>query len=154
MGSVRAPTGFSGMPLHTFAESKSSAQGNFITGKIGLGRRMAALEFLEAISKMNAEVEKVVVEKDEAEKSGALSAIILAALVVLVSAFCVAYGLQTLVWVEARQWASVNPWLRDVPQPLPSSTSSATPGAKGTQVRAYDYEFISPWGAGKVTPYL
>jgi hypothetical protein len=103
---------------------------------------------------MNDEVEKVEVEKDEAEKSGALSAIILAALVVLVSAFCVAYGLQTLVWLEARQWASVNPWLRDVPQSLPSSTSTATPDARGTEVKAYDYEFISPWGAGKTTPHL
>jgi len=103
---------------------------------------------------MNDAVEKIEVEKDEVEKSGALTAIILAVLVVLVSAFCVAYGLQTLVWVEAKQWASVNPWLREVPQPLPSSTPSATPAAKGTQVRAYDYEFISPWGAGKITPYL
>ena len=103
---------------------------------------------------MNDAVEKIEVEKVEVEKNGVLSAIILAVLVVLVSAFCVAYGLQTLVWVEARQWASVNPWLSDVPQPLPSSTGSATLSAKSTQVRAYDYEFISPWGAGKVTPYL
>jgi hypothetical protein len=88
------------------------------------------------------------------EKSGAISAIILAVLVVLVSAFCVAYGLQTLVWVEARHWASVNPWLSDVPQPLPNSTPRPTASAKATQVRAYDYEFISPWGAGKMTPYL
>jgi len=115
---------------------------------------MAALEFREAISKMSDVAEKVEVEKDEVEKCGALSAIILAVLVVLVSAFCVAYGLQTLVWVEARHWASVNPWLRDVPQPLPASASSAAPNTKGMQVKAYDYEFISPWGAGKVTPYL
>jgi hypothetical protein len=115
---------------------------------------MSALEFLEAMSKMNAEVEKVVAERNEVEKSGALSAIVLAVLVVLVSAFCVAYGLQTLVWVEAKQWASVNPWLRDIPQPLPQSTSRPAPGVKGTEVKAYDYEFISPWGAGKITPYL
>jgi hypothetical protein len=101
---------------------------------------MAALDFLEATTQMN----------DEAEKKGALSAIILTVLVVLVSVYCIAYGLQTLVWVEARHWSSVNPWLRDVPQPLPS----ATPSAKGTQVKAYDYEFLSPWGAGKVTPHL
>jgi hypothetical protein len=103
---------------------------------------------------MNDAVEKIEVEKDEVEKSGALSAIILAALVVLVSAFCVAYGLQTLVWMEARQWASVNPWLRDVPQQLPSSTPSTNSSAKGTQVRAYDYEFVSSWGTAKITPYL
>ncbi|HYL68116.1 MAG TPA: hypothetical protein VEX69_03040 [Candidatus Limnocylindria bacterium] len=103
---------------------------------------------------MNDAVEKIEVEKDEAEKSGALSAIILAVLVVLVSAYCVAYGLQTLVWLEARHWSTVNPWLQDVPQPLPSSTINATPSAKGTLVKAYDYEFLSPWGAAKITPYL
>jgi hypothetical protein len=105
-----------------------------------VGRRMAALDFLEATTQMN----------DEGEKKGALSAIVLTVLVVLVSVFCIAYGLQTLVWAEARHWASVNPWLREVPQPLPA----LTPSAKGTQVKAYDYEFLSPWGAGKVTPYL
>lgn len=109
---------------------------------------MAAPDYLEAPTQMN----------DEIEKKGARSAIILAALVVLVSVYCIAYGLQTLVWLEARHWASVNPWLQDVPQPLPSSTSSSTsspnPSAKGTQVKAYDYEFISPWGAAKITPYL
>jgi hypothetical protein len=105
---------------------------------------MAAPDFLEATTQMT----------DEVEKKGALSAVILAVLVVVVSVFCIAYGLQTLVWVEARQWSSVNPWLREVPQPLPGSTPGATTGAQGAQVKAYDYEFISPWGAGKVTPYL
>jgi hypothetical protein len=111
---------------------------------------MAALKFIEAISQMNDEVEKVEVEKVEVEKSGALSAIILAILVVLVSAFCVAYGLQTLVWVEARHWSAVNPWLEEIPQPLRASAASA----KSTLVKAYDYEFLSPWGAGKITPYV
>ena len=99
---------------------------------------------------MTHEAVKVQAEKDEAEKSGARSAIILAALVVLVSVYCIAYGLQTLVWLEAKHWASVNTWLQDVPQPLPVST----PAAKGTQVKAYNYEFLSPWGDGKITPYL
>jgi hypothetical protein len=111
---------------------------------------MAALVFLEATIQMTDEVVKEEVEKEEAdEKHGARSAILLAALVVLVSVYCMAYGLQTLVWVEGNQWASVNPWFRDVPQPLPS----AAPSAKGTVVKAYDYEFLSPWGAGKITPF-
>jgi hypothetical protein len=101
---------------------------------------MAALEYLEATTQMN----------DEAEKDGARSAIILAILVVLVSVYCIAYGLQTLVWIEARHWADANPWLREVPQPLPA----ATPSTKGSVVKAYDYEFLSPWGAGKITPHL
>ena len=86
---------------------------------------------------------------DEAEKSGSSSAVILSIAVIVVAAYCVMYGLQTLVWLEARHWSSANPWLEEVPQPLPASLSSA----KGTPVKAYDYEFMSPWGAGKVTPY-
>jgi len=111
---------------------------------------MAALDLLGATTQMSDEVVKDEVEKEAVEKQGARSAIILAALVVLVSVYCIAYGLQTLVWVEAKHWASFNPWLQEVPQPLPGST----PAAKGTQVKAYDFEFLSPWGAGKVTPYL
>ncbi|MGH9713325.1 MAG: hypothetical protein ACRD5M_08505 [Candidatus Acidiferrales bacterium] len=86
---------------------------------------------------------------DEAEKSGSSYAIILAIVVILVAAYSVMYGLQTLAWVEASQWATVNPWLRDTPQPLPASK----PEAKGTRVKAYDYEFMSSWGAAKITPY-
>jgi hypothetical protein len=110
---------------------------------------MAALDPLEATTQMTDEVEKLELEKVEVEKSGALSAIILAILVVLISAYCVAYGLQTLVWLEARHWSSANPWLEEVPQPLHAST----PLAKSTLVKAYDYEFLTPWGAGKITPY-
>ena len=86
---------------------------------------------------------------DEGGKSGSSYAIILAIVVIVVAAYSVMYGLQTLAWVEAKQWASVNPWLRDTPQPLPASMSEA----RGTLVKAYDYEFMSPWGAGKITPY-
>jgi hypothetical protein len=88
---------------------------------------------------------------DQAEKRGASFAIILALVVILVAIFCVAYGLQTLAWVEARQWANVNPWLRNVPQPLPPAQEPA----KGEQIKSYDYEFISPWGAAqKINPLL
>jgi hypothetical protein len=100
---------------------------------------MAAPENLEATIQMN----------DEGGKSGSSYAIILAIVVIVVAAYSVMYGLQTLAWVEAKQWASVNPWLRDTPQPLPASMSEA----RGTLVKAYDYEFMSPWGAGKITPY-
>jgi len=82
---------------------------------------------------------------NQAEKRGASFAIILAFVVILVAVFCVAYGLQTLAWIESKQWASANPWLNNIPQPLPSGS----PATKGSQVRAYDYEFISPWGAAE-----
>lgn len=88
---------------------------------------------------------------DHAEKkSSSMYAIILAIAVIVVASFCVAYGLQTLAWVEGRQWSSVNPWLREVPQPLPT----VQPPAKGELTKAYDYEFISPWGAGKTSQTL
>lgn len=100
---------------------------------------MAAPESPEATVQMN----------EEAEKSGSSYAIILSIAVIVVAAYCVMYGLQTLVWIEARHWSSVNPWLQETPQPLPAAISSA----KSTLVKAYDYEFMSPWGTGKITPY-
>lgn len=82
---------------------------------------------------------------DETEKSGARSAIILAIVVVLVAIFCVEFGLQTLVWVETRHWATKDRWLLDVPQPV----SPAAAQSKGDPVKAYGYQFVTPW-AGKV----
>src|SRR5262249_33623874 len=79
------------------------------------------------------------------------NAIILALIVILVAVYCVMYGLQTLVWIEGKQWASVNPWLNDVPKAITETGKSAAE-AKGVQAKAYDYEFVSPWGAGKITP--
>jgi hypothetical protein len=88
---------------------------------------------------------------DDAEKkSSSLFAILLAIGVIVVAIFCVTYGLQTLAWIESRQWSNVNPWLRAIPQPLPT----VQPPAKGEQVKAYDYEFISPWGVGKTSQSL
>jgi hypothetical protein len=105
---------------------------------------MATPEALGATIQMTEEAEK---------KSSSLFAILLAIVVILVAAFCTMYGLQALAWVEGRQWSNVNPWLRAVPQPLPPP-SAAT---KGELVKsdAYQYEFISPWGAEKkINPSL
>jgi hypothetical protein len=88
---------------------------------------------------------------DETEKTGGRSAILLLVAVLAVAAFSVWYGLQTLAWLNARHWASVDPWLLDVPQPLPSAPAPA----KGNQLKAFDYEFIVPWtGDPKKTPSL
>jgi hypothetical protein len=78
---------------------------------------------------------------EDSEKNGARSAIILLILVFLVAGFGVKFGLQTLSWIEAKLWASEDPWLAIVPQPLPAP--AATP--KGPQLKASDYEFNSPW---------
>jgi hypothetical protein len=102
--------------------------------------------------------------RDE-EKSGAQSAILLAAAVLVVAAFSILFGLQTLVWFNAKRWTSQNAWLADTPQPLPPSTAAAPPDAaapatgknakpaKPPQLKAYDYEFTAPWpGNVKTTP--
>jgi hypothetical protein len=86
---------------------------------------------------------------DDPEKSSASSAIILAIAVILVAIYCLAFELQNLVWVEGKLWAAANPWILDVPQPLPPISGPA----KGTQLKAYDYEFLAPWpGNPKLSP--
>ena len=101
-------------------------------------------------------------EDQDTEKSGTLAAMILMVVVVLIGAYSLAYGLQTLVWIEARQWSNLNPWLNDVPMALPGKVASpaVSPKPPGkvaqpqvTQLRAYDYEFSVPWtGKSGATP--
>ena len=87
------------------------------------------------------------------EKSSARSAIILAAVVLVVAILSVEFGLQTLVWIETKNWASVDPWLLEIPQPLSaptltpvgSSLSATTKEAKPALLKPYDYQFTAPW---------
>lgn len=89
----------------------------------------------------------------EDEKSSAKSAIILAAVVILVAAYCAMFGLQSLVWINAKRWASANPWLLEVPQPLPPPTSHPVAASKAVALKAFNYEFTTPWqGKAKTTP--
>ena len=107
---------------------------------------------------------------DDQEKSSARPAIILLIAVFVVAGFSVKYGLQTMTWIEGKLWNSDNPWLATVPQALPQSAAaapppmamiamSAKPGKPGksaqppppSQLRAYNYEFKSPW-PGNPTP--
>ena len=85
---------------------------------------------------------------EDQDKSSARPAIILLILVFLVAGFTVKYGLQTLTWIEGKLWASDSPWLSNVPQPLsqPLAPLPPLPGAaKPALVKAYNYEFTSPW---------
>jgi hypothetical protein len=84
---------------------------------------------------------------DDTEKSSASSAIVLAILVIGVAIFSAAYGLQTLAWYEGHHWAKENPWIDTIPQPLPPAPAAP---AKGTLLKAFNYEFMSPW-TGKIT---
>lgn len=90
---------------------------------------------------------------DETEKSGARSAVILAIVVVLVAIFCIEFGLQTLVTIEARHWTTDAPWLADVPKPASLAVAAAAP--KTEPVKAYGYQFAAPWtGNVKATPAI
>lgn len=84
---------------------------------------------------------------DDTEKSSATSAIVLAIIVIGVAIYSAAYGLQTLTWYEAHHWTEENPFIADVPQPLPAAPSSP---AKGTLIKAFNYQFMAPW-TGKTT---
>jgi hypothetical protein len=90
---------------------------------------------------------------DETEKSGARSAVILAILVVVVAIFCVEFGLQSLVTIEARHWTNDAPWLADVPKPVSPAVAATAP--KTEPVKAYGYQFAAPWaGNVKATPAI
>ncbi len=97
---------------------------------------------------------------DKNETGGPWSAVVLAAVVVLVAVFIVEFGLQTLVWIEAKHWASANPWLLAVPQPLAappspagSGPASSTTPPKTALLKSYEYQFTAPWaGASKLVP--
>jgi hypothetical protein len=97
---------------------------------------------------------------DKNETSSARSAVILAGVVVLVAVFVVEFGLQTLVWIDAKHWASVNPWLLLVPErlasappPAGSQPARSTSPPKNTLLKAYDYEFAAPWASrSKLVP--
>ena len=95
---------------------------------------------------------------EDQDKSSARPAIILLILVFVVAGFMVKYGLQTLTWVEGKLWASDSPWLANVPQALspPLAPLPPLPGAaKPALVKAYNYEFNSPWpGNPTVKPSL
>jgi hypothetical protein len=114
---------------------------------------------------MTEQVETMV---DDDEKSSSLSAIILVAIIIFVAFYCTTFGLQTLQWIDAHRWASVNPWLKDVPQPIPAAAPANTPApvsavtqaaspnskalrlntqAKPGELTAYLFEFTAPWPA-------
>lgn len=85
-------------------------------------------------------VKKVAV-RPKPETSSALPTIILMLVAIAAAAYCIVFGLQTLVWFEAHHWASTNPWIREVPKPLGSA-----PVADGnTQLQAFGFQFKVPW---------
>lgn len=79
--------------------------------------------------------------KRKRESNSARDAIILVCVVILIAAYTIAFGLQTLVWGEAHHLTRYNSWVSDVPQPL----DSQPPQDGSTQLREFNYEFKVPW---------
>jgi hypothetical protein len=88
---------------------------------------------LATACRMNEEPEK---------KESSLTAIILLGVLVVVAWYSLAHGLQTLIVIEARQWASANPFLNETPQPLPPPTGIAPASAR---IEHFNYQFYVPW---------
>lgn len=85
------------------------------------------------------------------ESNSARDAIILVIVVLIVGAYTIAFGLQTLVWGEAHHLTRYNPWVSDVPIAL----DSTAPQGGSTLLKAYNYEFKVPWaGTPKTNPTL
>ncbi|HTZ73461.1 MAG TPA: hypothetical protein VMB47_06050 [Candidatus Aquilonibacter sp.] len=102
---------------------------------------------------------------EDSKEKGPLSAIILTVLIIIVAIYSTSYGLQTLQWISAHRWASQNPWLYDVPQPVLAATApnaalspentapdprpkekKESAGEKTTDLTEYGYQMTVPWG--------
>ncbi len=92
---------------------------------------------------MDSSPERAPIDLEFEEESGK-SAVFLAALLVAVSVLAILYGLQCLIYLEAKSWGRAHPELYDTPQPLP--VPAATLSAKrSTPLAFYGYEFSVPW---------
>ncbi|HLW44198.1 MAG TPA: hypothetical protein VKS00_06890 [Candidatus Acidoferrales bacterium] len=76
------------------------------------------------------------------KKESARATVILALVALAVGCYVLLFGLQTLIYFEARHWAASSPFLRDVPQPLPSTVASPVQ-EKGLSF--YGFQFGAPW---------
>ncbi|HVA72734.1 MAG TPA: hypothetical protein VNF02_06435 [Candidatus Limnocylindrales bacterium] len=76
------------------------------------------------------------------KKESARATVLLSLATVVIAAYALAFGLQTLIYFEARHWTVATPFLTQVPQPLPSTVASA-PQEK--TLSFYGYQFAAPW---------
>lgn len=76
------------------------------------------------------------------KKESARATIILALVTLAIGVYALVYGVQTTFYFQARHWANDAPFLRDIPQPIPSTTASPVQ-QKGLSF--YDVSFASPW---------
>lgn len=76
------------------------------------------------------------------KKESARATVILALIAVAIGCYVLLFGLQTLIYFEAHHWAASSPFLRDVPQPLPSIVASPVQ-EKGLSF--YGFQLGAPW---------
>lgn len=76
------------------------------------------------------------------KKESARATVILALLAVAIGIYAVAFGLQTEFYFQARYWASRTPFLKELPQPLPSTDASP---AQEKSLSFYEMNFAAPW---------
>ncbi len=76
------------------------------------------------------------------KRESALGTIVLAIVTLAIGVFALAYGLQTMFYFQAKHWASNAPFLREVPQPLPSMAASPV---QEKSLSFYDVGFAAPW---------
>jgi len=76
------------------------------------------------------------------KRESARTTIILSLVTVAVAAYALLFGLQTLIYFEARHWAAATPTLNDVPRPLPSTAASAV---REKNLTFYGFQFAAPW---------
>ena len=83
------------------------------------------------------------------KKESARTTVVLAVCTVAVGFYVLAFGLQTLICIEAHRWAFSSPFLNAVPRPIP--TTIATP-AQERNLELFGISFQAPWkGVAKKT---
>lgn len=68
--------------------------------------------------------------------------IILAVVTLAIGLYAIAYGLQTTFYFQAHSWAGRNAFLRETPQPLPSTAASPI---QTKNLSFYSVDFAAPW---------
>jgi len=76
------------------------------------------------------------------KKESARATVILALVTLVIGCYVLLFGLQTLIYFEAHHWAASSPFLRDVPQPLPSAVASPI---QEKDLSFYGFQFGAPW---------
>jgi hypothetical protein len=75
-------------------------------------------------------------------KESARTTIILAVVTLAIGAYALVFGLQTEFYFQGNYWARKAPFLREVPQPLPSTAASP---AQEKNLSFYEMTFDAPW---------